>query len=175
MTNSQRFRCLAKYCRPSDHLPSPRVTNEPPYVVHCTPDKIACRRTPRASEHPEKGDERKGKIRHGNGEQAKEGYGRRGVPAGPEVDGHVGEPGGEKGEIEERGQALAIDELCIGTVWLGKPYQEHERRGRGAKCSPLYGSRTRTLRACCCSACCFVGEYETRMIQIISKRLALYI
>ena len=128
MTNSQRFRCLAKYCRPSDHLPSPRVTDEPPYVAHCTPDKIACRRTPRASEHPEKGDERNGKIRRGNGEQAKKGYGRREVSARPEVDEHVGERGGEKGVIEERGQALAIDELCIGMVWLEKPYEEHERR-----------------------------------------------
>ena len=76
-------------------------------MTHCTPDEVACRRAPRASEHPGKGDEGKGKVWRGDGEQAKKGYGRRGVPAGPEVDGHVGERGGEKREVEERGQALS--------------------------------------------------------------------
>ena len=52
------------------------------------------------------------------------------MPARPEVDGHVGERGREKGEVEERGQALARHKLYHknGTVRLGKPYQEHERR-----------------------------------------------
>ena len=51
------------------------------------------------------------------------------MPARPEVDGHVGERGGEKGEVEERGQALAMHKWYHknGTVRLGKPYQEHER------------------------------------------------
>ena len=42
-------------------------------------------------------------------------------------------------------------------------------RGRGARSSPLYGSRMRTLRACGYSACCFVGEYATQMIRVVSK------
>ena len=71
-------------------------------MAHCTPDEVACRCAPRDSEHPGEGEERKGKLRRGDSEQAKKVYGCRGVPAGPEVDGHVGERGGEKCEIEER-------------------------------------------------------------------------
>ena len=71
-------------------------------MAHCTPDQVASRRATRASVHPGKGDERKGKVRRGNGEQSKEGYGRRGMSARPKVDGHVGERGREKWEIEER-------------------------------------------------------------------------
>ena len=69
-------------------------------MAHRTSDEVACGRAPRAREHPGEGDERKGKVRRGDGEQAKQRDGRRGVPARPEVDGHVGERGGEKGEVE---------------------------------------------------------------------------
>ncbi len=62
--DSQWFWRLAKYCWSTDHLASPHITNEPPYVAHCTPNEITRRSAPRASEH-------------------------------------VGEWGGEKGEVEE--------------------------------------------------------------------------
>lgn len=67
------------------------------------PDKVARRGAPRAGEHPGERDEREGEVRRGDGEQAEERDGRRGVSARPEVDGHVGEGGGEEGEVEERG------------------------------------------------------------------------
>ena len=101
--NSQWLWRFTEYCWPTDHLASPHITNEPSYVADSTPDEIARRSAPRASEHPGKRDEGNGKIRCCDGEQAEERDGRRGMSAGPEVDGHVGERGGEEGEVEEWG------------------------------------------------------------------------
>lgn len=70
------------------------------------PDEVARGSAPRASEHPGERDERKGEVGCGDGEQAEERYGRRGVPARPKIDWYVGERGGEEREVEERGQAL---------------------------------------------------------------------
>jgi hypothetical protein len=72
-------------------------------VANRTSDEIACRSAPRAREHPGEGNECKGKIGRCDGEQTKERDGRRGMSTGPEVDGHVGERGGEEGEVEEWG------------------------------------------------------------------------
>lgn len=99
-------------------------------MAHRTADEVARRSAPRASEHPGEGDEGKGEVGRGDGEQAKERDGRRGVPARPKVDGHVGERGGEKREIEKRGQALGSKMSVLG-VWLVC------ERG---------GSRTRSMR-----------------------------
>ena len=71
-------------------------------AAHPTRSLAAAHHMPVSSEHPGKGDEHKGKIRRSDDEQAEKGYGRRGVPARPEVDAHVGEWGGEKWEIEEQ-------------------------------------------------------------------------
>ncbi len=100
--NSQQVWRLAKYRRPTDHLASPHVADEPSYVAHCAPDEIARRGAPRAGEHPGERDERKGEVGRGDGEQAEERNRRRRVPARPKVDRHIGERGGEKGEVEER-------------------------------------------------------------------------
>jgi len=75
-------------------------------VADRAPDEVARRGAPCAGEHPGECDEGKGEVRGRDGEQAEERYGRRRVPAGPKVDRHVGERGGEEGEVEERGQAL---------------------------------------------------------------------
>jgi len=72
-------------------------------VANCAPDEVARRSTPRAREHPRERDEGKGEVWGGDGEQAEERDGRRWVSARPEVDWHVGERGGEEGEVEERG------------------------------------------------------------------------
>ncbi len=66
-------------------------------------DEIARRGAPRAAQDPGESDEGKGKVRCGDGEQAEERDGRGGMPAGPEVDRHVGEWRGEEREVEERG------------------------------------------------------------------------
>jgi hypothetical protein len=79
--NSQHIRGLTKYRRPTNHLASPYVADEPPYVAHAATDEIARGGTPCASEHPGECDEGKGKVGRGDGEQAEEGNGRRGVPA----------------------------------------------------------------------------------------------
>jgi hypothetical protein len=104
--NSQYIRRLAKYRRPTDHLASPHVTDEPPYVTDRASDEVARGSAPRAGEHPGERDERKGEVGCGDGEQAEERNGRRGVPAGPKINWYVGERGGEEREVEERGQAL---------------------------------------------------------------------
>jgi hypothetical protein len=75
-------------------------------MAHHTPDQIPGSRLPAAIQSPGKGDQCGWEVRRGDGEEAEEGYGRGGVPAGPEVDGDEGQGGGEEGEVEEGGEGL---------------------------------------------------------------------
>ena len=71
-------------------------------MAHGAPDEVARCGAPGAAQQPGERNEGKGEVRRGDGHEAEERDGRRGVSPGPEVDWHVGKGRGEEGEVEER-------------------------------------------------------------------------
>ncbi len=69
-------------------------------MAHGAPNEVARGSLPRAVEDPRERDERDREVGGRDGEEAEEGDGRRGMPAGPHVDGHEREGGREEGEVK---------------------------------------------------------------------------